>query len=454
MATNQQPAEKKKATWEDDVADATPKQSQYYSALRTAAYEAQDAVRSYIEFMVAFKADQRGDRWLVMRYQVYDLDKADGNFVSIPVTKGTVPFLEALDHLRRTEYLYKNMLATKVEDMAEKYPAEKHPELRLHYHEIPHYAKPSHIEGLYFDDNGDIRRSVKGMIFAEATFKRSQIAAAINDSQSNDLSSARSLMEEGLLSEIFFSSASPKNATLDNVIKMGKCLSEMDKFAVEIGAFYLTIQKALGLKASFDLVEGLDADNRTKVMALAAKSAGSDFDDAAELLENAQEMLSEVEELGVYAEPFSKFVAECVVYTHMLKASVLLPKLYSGINTVSNNDISVITEIQESVEQAQRAFMRIGGSQEKMDRLKAWIANPEKDKIPSWMPGFLTRYYTSRGKVMEQINARRANMRDVSLLPADVKPPIQQDQQSPADEAAAAAAKKAAGKQAKANPQI
>lgn len=456
MQKNEEKKPTQKSTWDDGLAAATPTRAQFFKSMRTSLFKDKDAYREYHTFMAAFQVDEARDQWIVMNYT--SSPESDNNsFVATRPVKELVGFMKAVEYLATFEYNKIGFDQEPLADVEKVYPPQKSPVLDLHYHDVEHFKKVGAIEGLHFDENGDVYRTVKGVIFGNVAFKLSQLNQEVSLRDGTVGKGKAELIEPGLLSEVFFSSASPRTATLDNVIKMGKCLSQMDKFALEMGAFYLTIQKALGMKANFDLVQGLDTDNQAKVVALAAKKSGSDFDDALELLDEASDTLSNVARLGVYTEPFAKTLAECVVYTQMLKASVLLPKLFSGINTVSNNDISFITEIEQAVESAQEAFITLCGdrksAEQRMDRLKAWIADPEKEKIPSWIPGFLTRYYTTRGNVMEQVNARRANMNDVSLLPADVRPPLQNNQQSPADEAAAAA-KKSTAKQTKAKPQV
>lgn len=231
-------------------------------------------------------------------------------------------------------------------------------------------------------------------------------------------------MEAGLLSDIFASS-STRPATLDGILRMGECLDIMDSFASDIGAFYCSVQTMLGKQAFLTGVEGLDSETGKNVLAqVRAKHCKSYELIKRDLLPMAASRLDKAEEKGVHVEPFRKFLAECEVYVHMLNSSIKLPQLEKSFASPSQADANLITEIQRSMALAQEKFRELGGSEEKMDQIKAWIANPDKDDVPAWLPGFLTRYYTARAKVMVKVQARTAQQRDVTLMSTEVKPPL------------------------------
>lgn len=413
-------------SWQDGVNDATPKRAQFYTALRTDAYINQNMVENYLEFWAAFRVDAKTDKWRVMHYMMFDMNLADGKFVAEKVTDSDVGFMEAVGHLARSEYLSDKML-TRIEDNVETlYPAAKYPELRVHYHDLTHYKDAANVEGVAFDEYNDPYRRVEGKIFSDATFKRSEVAASILAAEQTQDPALKNRMEAGLLSEIF-STSSARLGTLDAVIKMGECLSVMDDFAVGIAAFYLGVQKMTGRAASFDAVEGLTADEKKAVLTKAKEWRNDTYGNLIKLVSTQNAHLHEAKHLGVHTEPFEKFLAECEVYLHMLNASLQLPQLEQSMYSASNADVDAIIRIKESVERAAAKFISLGGTEEQMDRIKAWIANQDKEQVPGWLPGFLTRYYTARGKVMAKVQARNAQARDVATMPAEVKPALTDD---------------------------
>ena len=460
-AKNTQPqAQKRVESWQDGVSEASPKRALYHTALRTQGYVSNNLTDNSLEFWVALRTDPKADKWRVMHYKLFDLDQNDGKFKSAPVTEKDVGFMEALAHLSRNEYIAKKQVMHTIVDMDTQYPAANFPELRVHYYDVPHYKDPANVEGVAFDEYNDPYRRVEGKIFADATFKRSEVAKSILAVENPTTPNARPVMEAGILSDIF-STSSARAATLDGIIRMGECLSVMDGFAADIATFYMSIQKMLGQKETLDGLDGMTADERKAVTKQAAGSVEGSYDDILRyILPAAAEKLEQAEKLGVHVEPFNKFVAECEVYLHMLNASIRLPKLEASLHSINNSDMDQVIKIQRSMQQAEQAFKRLGGTEEQVDQLKAWVANQSKDNIPGWLPGFLNRYYTSRSKVMANVQARNAKLRDVALMAATVKPPVEDPlpaaaaQQTPAveqDDAPAEA--KAAKKTAAPKPQ-
>lgn len=410
-------------SWQDGQADAAPKRALYHTALRTDAYVNENMVENYVEFWAAIRVDAKADAWRVMHYMIFDLDKADGKFVAEVITPTNVSFIEAVGNLARSEYLSGKMLRHAGDDMAEKYPADQYPELRVHYFDLQHYKSAANVEGIAFDEYNDPYRRVEGRIFSDATFKRSEVAASILKAEQGDAQPNR--IEPGLLSDIF-STSSARPGTLDGIIRMGECLSVMDEFVIRIGAFYLSVHDMLGEKASFDGIEGLEEDEKKAIFKMAERHKEGSYGHVINyLLPEAQELLEKARDKGVHTEPFEKFLGECEVYVHMLNASLRLPQMESRMYSASNTDIRIITEIKDSILSAKKRFLQLGGTEEQMDKLTAWIANPNKQPVPGWMSGFLNRYYTSRSKVMAKVQARNAKLNDVALMTAQVKPPLE-----------------------------
>lgn len=427
----QEAPKKEAASWDDGALAALPRKSTYFDALRTDAFMNYNVVENYVEFWAALKVNAADDKWRVMHYMIYDLDKPDGKFVSEQTTKQDVSFPEAVAMISKQEYIAEKMMTHKELDLATLYPPAQYPELKVHFFDLEHYKRGANIEGIAFDEQGQPYRRVEGRVFSNATFKRSEVVKSILAvEQARDVPSVQAKIEGGILSDIF-ASASDRAASLDNILKIGQVLGTMDEFAAQVGAFYLSIQRAVKRDDKFDLIEGLQPDEKKEVLKRVEDLTPVRANDTKpfpkileDLIPEMNAQLESAKSLGVHVEPFQKFAAECELYANLLYASQNLQKLERGFTSVNNSDTSLITQIRESVDRAQRKFIDLGGTQDQMDKLKAWVANPKKDPIPNWLPGFLTRYYTSRANVMQKVQDRQAGVTQVNTMPVEVKPPV------------------------------
>lgn len=431
------PAREKDAeSWNDGINAAMPAKAQFFDAMRTDAYQNLNLVENHVEFWAALRVDPAEDKWRVMHYMVFALDRDDGKFVSeVHVKDGSgkprdVSFAEAVSHLARADFVASNLSMRAIEDFDDKYPAGQYPEIKAHYHDLEHYKGVANIEGIAFNQNNEPYRRIEGKIFTDGTFERSEVNKSILAVDgAREVPQVKAKIEGGILSDIF-SSHADKNASLDQLLNIGKVLIVMDQFAVQVGAAYLAAQVAAGKDDGFDRIEGLSAADKKKILEQARNALPTLKEDTAAkkalsaIIPEMNEKLEEAEALGVYVEPFQKFSAEMELYFNLVNASKNRSKLMSDVLSPSNADGNMVTDIVRSVEQAQRKFYDLGGSQEQMDKLKAWVVSPNKEQIPGWIPGFLTRYYTSRGKVMEKVQQRRAGATEVKVMPAEVKPPV------------------------------
>lgn len=431
------PAREKEAeTWNDGVRAALPAKAQFFDSMRTDAYQNLNLVENHVEFWAALRVDPTEDKWRVMHYMIFALDQADGKFVSEVHVKDTngkprdVSFAEAVSHLARADFVASNLSMRAIEDFDDKYPADQYPEIKAHYHDLEHYKGVANIEGIAFNQNNEPYRRIEGKIFTDGTFERSEVNNSILAVDgARDVPQVKAKIEGGILSDIF-SSHADKNASLDQLLNIGKVLIVMDQFAVQVGAAYLAAQVAAGRDDGFDRIEGLSPADKKKILEQARNLLPVVKEDTAakkalaSIIPEMNEQLEKAQELGVYVEPFQKFSAEMELYFNLVHASKNRGKLMSDVLSPSNTDGNVITDIVRSVELAQRKFYDLGGSQEQMDKLKAWVVSPNKEQIPGWVPGFLTRYYTSRGKIMEKVQQRRAGATQVKVMPAEVKPPV------------------------------
>ncbi|MDP2205282.1 MAG: hypothetical protein Q8K65_03145 [Alphaproteobacteria bacterium] len=430
------PREREAESWNDGLSTALPAKAQFFDSMRTDAYQNLNLVENHIEFWAALRVDPAEDKWRVMHYMIFSLDREDGKFVAEVHVKDSngkpkdVTFAEAVSHLARTDYVASNLNDRAAEEVDAKYPADKYPEIKAHYHDLEHYKGVANIEGIAFNEHNEPYRRVEGKIFADATFQRSEVVKSILAVDgARDVPQVKAKIEGGILSDIFTSHAD-KGASLDQLLNIGKVLIAMDQFAVQVGAAYLAAQVAAGKDDGFERIEGLKPAEKKKILEQARAALPSMSEETAakkalrDIIPEMNEQLSQAEALGVHVEPFQKFAAEMELYFNLVHASKNRSRLMQDVMSPSNADGNTITDIVRSVDQAQKKFFDLGGSQEQMDKLKAWVVSPSKDQIPGWVPGFLTRYYTSRGKIMEKVQQRRAGATQVKVLPAEVKPPI------------------------------
>lgn len=436
-------AGKEAQSWDDKIADALPAKATFFNAMRTDAFINHNVINNFVEFWVAMQVNEREDKWRVMHYLAYDLHLKDGKFQSEVVTKTDVSFPEAVFQLARAEYTAEKMLTHKRVDVASQYPAESFPELKVHYYDVEHYKPAANIEGIAFDEYNQPYRRVQGKIFADATFKRSEVAKSIlgiGQAETNDKIRVR--VEEGILSDIFNTAIQPQGS-LDAKLKIGQVLSLMDEFTVQISGVYLGVQKMLRLDGNLEGVAWLSPADRAEFGKMAERLVSGVNETNAykhltgTLLPRASEILTQVKALGVHTEPFQKFVAECDLYVNLVHAAQNVGRLNEAMMRPNGSDGNLLVQIRESVDRAQAKFIDLGGTEEKMDKLKSWVANysraekdPAKDlekrqkMLPPWLAGFMSRYYERRSSIMKRVQERNAGLTQVKLLPAEVKPGV------------------------------
>lgn len=427
-------AQPKRKSWDDQLASALPQKSQFFDSMRTTAFLNQNLVKHYTQFWVAVRVDDANDKWRVMDYKIYDIDHDDGRFEAREITKGEVSFAHAAYILSIQEGQALSLSFPVAELTPEKYPVDKYPELKVHYYDIEHFRLASNIEGIVFDDNGDPYRKVEGKVISEANFSRDEVKKSIlvvEQARNNQKVLAK--IEGGVLSDIY-NTVSDRNATLDGILKGGQALAAMDQFSELIGGFYLSIQKVIGVDSKFDKVEGLSPDMKKKALGNAERHAG--VRDVPSIIRSvlvpASAKLGEIKNMGVHVEPFEKFVAECELYVHLLHASQNMAKFEQAIKNPASDALAIATEIRTATEKAREKFFDLGGTLEQFDKLKAWVADAKnKEVIPSWVPGFLTRYYTAREKVWQKVMDRQAGLKQVKTLSAAVKPPAGIEEATP-----------------------
>lgn len=424
------PAEKAAPqSWNDNMADALPRQSLYFDAVRTDAYENKNGVADYIEFWVAMQVDKGQDKWRVMHYVIFDLDKEDGKFRAEVASKADCSFPEAVWHLAKFNSMASVLGRTAPTELTvEKFPHDKFPELKVYFFDIEHYKTASNIEQIAFDEADHPYRRIAGKVFADATFKRSEIKKSILGAElarQNPIIAQK--IEDGILSDIFNSASGP-NASLDQILQVGKALACMDEFAIQLGAFYLGVQQMLNRKDKFDKLQTLSPEEKvtlyTKASSVLTFNRATYADIVNYVIPAAGLQLDKAQDLGIHVEPFQKHLAECELYLHLLNASQKRTKFQDSLQSAHGADMGALDSLQKSVSAAQDKFIQLGGTAEQFDRLQAWVANDKKETLPPWVTGWFDRYYDQRQKAMKKIQTRQAGVGEIKTMSAKVKPPI------------------------------
>lgn len=400
------------------VVAALPQKSTYFDAMRTNAYLMGP---DHIEFWVAMQVDPKQDKWRIVNCTMLNMGNPGGVWRTENLCKdGDLSFPQAVYEIAKLEESSgKKGLHREVVDMTKQYPADKFPVVRENYHDVEWYRDAAHVEGIVFDKAGVPHLRVQGKIFTDGTFEEKEVEKSILAiEQARQHPKVAAKIEGGILSDIF-NAASARNASLDNILKVGKTLECLDTLVTQVGAFYLHVQTSLGQEAKFNGLKGLTSEEKKDLFDRASVQAQSGLG----ILALASGQLDKADDLGVHTEPFRKFIAECSLYANLLQASQSVQKLEQGLSSVGGADPALIVEIRKSVETAQKKFVQLGGSDAQVDRLKAWVADSEKNSIPQWLPGFIERYYEQRRNVMKKVQEKRAGAREVNTMPAKVKPP-------------------------------
>jgi hypothetical protein len=412
----EQPIDKKAGqSWNDNMKDATPSRAEYYNAMRTDAYTNHNLASTFVEFWVGLQVDQAADKWRIMHYRIFDMDQPDGKFQSNREISEDVSFPEAVFQISKFDTISKDSsLLRKKELPAESYPAENFPELKTHFFDIDHYKKVARVEGLALDSINRPYRLIEGKVFATATFQRSEF-------KNEPVSVSNNTLEAGVLSDMFNTTAAP-SAKLDNYLKATKVLLAMDDVVTAVGAFYLNIQRGLKQDDNFEKLTSLSAAEKSDFYQKANKLQKSGETE----LVQAKEKLQIAKNLGVHTEPFNKFIAECEVYSYLLLAALRYQKI-QGLGVALDSDtIDHISGIESATKEAEKIFLELGGSSTQVDKLKAWVTDPNKELIPPSIPSFINRYHDDRKKIVSKLDRNEEATRAAKLVPASVKPPLQQ----------------------------
>lgn len=400
----------------DNPANASPYESQWVTSMRTNAYLEKNPTGEMAVFWVAFK--EAGEKWRVMQYTF--LDDEDGGLESKVIKQG-VDFKAAVEALGTVELGWDGTPSFTKVDVTVKYPNEKG--LQSYITDVDYFQSAAEAEGFAFNQYMEPYRQIEGKVFENARIPLDNLrsAATAGGSLPED-SPTRLRMESGVLGDIFAMEAGRK-ASLDDMLKAYETLSKMDGFAEVFGSLYLSFQNIVGVDEKFGKVQGMSDEDKEKMYKKAAAKAGGHDAIEQDICPRMYQILGEAEGMGVNVEPWRKLTAECELYSHLLKASQIRSKMEASFLNGSL-DGDVVAQVRGSVEAAAEKFTQLGGTQEKVDKLKAWVADPKCAKnIPNWLPEFLTRYHTSRATVVRRAEERQKRLAfDVATMPGAVKP--------------------------------
>lgn len=422
---SQTPAKRVLETYEDQAAGATPKQAVYFTSFRTDAYLNQNGVSDFVEFWAATQIAAGEDKWRLMRYMISGLDREEGDLTAELAHREDLSFLEAIAKIAQFDLMAKSLGTHKPFDLREEeYTASDYPELKTYYYAVENYRLVANIEGLAFDKANKIYRRVEGKVVVGGIFSREEIANSLTAAETaRDNPRVQARMEQGILSDLF-TAAADKNSSLERFLTVRQSLGLMDQFALNMCAFYLSVQKDLKLDDGLSEIQALPEEAKKEIAQRAKFSADKNSREV--LLKSASFKLSEAKAQGAYVEPFEKHLKECELYNLLL--TVVLERQRLTQNTrLPYSDVSAsIASIQESVRVAKEKFIELGGREENYDRLQAWVSTDQSKHVPPFMVAWINRYYDVRARVMKKLDERENALRgqDLAVMATEVKPPL------------------------------
>ncbi len=417
--------------WDNNAADGAPINAKYYDAMRSSVFLNEALSGESMEMMKAVRAGAGSDLWFVTKYTFENIDDAERGIVATDVmfvddrnrAKG-VPFMEALGMMGQFELMGEKQPHLKALDLDEKYPNGHHIFNEL-YSNVEDFEVVANIEGIVFDESKVPYHRYAGSIIGSAVFRVADLNAAMTAANDAD-PKLKAKIEGGILSDIF-NSVSGTELKFDTILKVLGTLAKTDRFAQNFGGFYLSLQEILGEKKDMSAITGFETEKELHDFSRAASDVymengrSNSFRGLRKQLNQMRGQLDDIEDGGVYVEPFQKFLKEVEIYSYMLEAAVKKDILVSGMRDVVNQDL--IIEINEGVSNAIDGFTQMGGPQSRVDELKGWVMSNSAPRIPDFIPGFINRYYSKRNDIMKKVEKRDASAaQDVKTMAADVKP--------------------------------
>lgn len=399
-----------------------PTKSRFFNEFRTDAYE--NAGGNYIECWVAIANDAAAQHWRVMHYMIFNIDDhEDYNFIP-EVVIDNCDFKTAVEKVCEFGSMTASLgdLYKKIEITAETHPPEKYPGLQGHFFGIEPYDEAIKIEGLTLDKAGIPHPRTRGLICQDGVYKLSANAEDVAEGNPH----TKFNLQPGVLSDMFKDAAGRDlSISMMNLKKVSENLKYHDVFVLRMAAFYLDLQKKLGMKASLDEVEGVATNLKKEIFDLAIQRYSRsypDFDSLFNSLNDAVDDLCQAEKEDIYVEPYLTHLAELEIYVRLLKGSGLVEKYHSNLSSPDPDIADFIDQAKESVDAAKEKFLKLGGTESNFDILESWVTKTGAQKIPHYIPGFISCYYAARDKMVEKVKANRMAEQSVKTVAADVKP--------------------------------
>lgn len=410
-----------------------PLSAKYAFTARTRATQQDNALgATMIAFMRAERISRLNDTWRVMNFEIYEDENRDLRYKSRTV-KDDVNFIQAMGHLASFERAASN---TESRRYVELDPV-KLPCLQKEFFAVEHFVEVAEREGVAFDRSGTPHVKHDGRIVSEGNFMvKDLVRAAATDFAANDAAPGGvGSFEQSVLSQMFNGVAvkGDFNAALTGFNALGY----MDNVVGNVQTFWFSMQEYLGNKTDVDaLIRGkpnVTREDEREIRGIFARMSGMDkealFENAQHYLTTAEEDLGKIEKIGVYAGDMKKFVAQCSVAAHMLRAQIAVEELKERRG--DNSDL--IASIEKSTLAAEGKYRESGATDGEVRRLKSAVLAGGKPQLPTVIYDFVRRYSQRRDGIEAKLKAMQKAGDDVAAavntgpnMPGNalVKPPM------------------------------
>lgn len=410
-----------------------PLSAKYAFTARTRASQQDNALGApMISFMRADRISRLNDTWRVMHFEIYEDENQELRFKSRTV-KDEGNFIQAMAQLAAFERAATASDSRRFIDLD---PA-KLSFLKKDFFVIEHFVEVAEREGVAFDRSGTPHVKHEGRIVSDGNFLVKDILrseateSAVHDGAPGGIGA----YEQSVLSQMFNGVAvrGDLNAALTGFNAMGY----MDNVVGNVQTFWYSMQEYLGNRTDVDaLIRGksnVSREDEREIRGIFSRMGSMDkealFENALSHLSVAETDLEKMEKIGVFAGDMKKFVAQCEVAAHLLRAQTAADELKErrGENT------DLVERIERSAEAAEGKYRDSGATDGEVRLLKAAVLAGGKPQMPSVVYDFVRRYSQRRDGIEAKLKAMQKAGEDMAKavdtgpnMPGNalVKPPM------------------------------